>query len=223
MIYFNEYFTQIGLSIAESVPQTGKYEFKNYLSKSVHQTIVLHNPEPIEVYNIINSLNLHKASGHDDIPSFFLRLGNEVLAPVLSVYFGLAFDIGHFPQIFKTAKVIPIFKSGSKQQASNYRPISLLPCLSKVQEKLIKTRLVNFFKNNNVLYEYQYGFRENHSVVHALLDVTTTSYDAIQNKNFTALLLMDLRKAFDTVSHEILLNCLITASEGEHMTLSKVI
>ena len=66
------------------------------------------------------------------------------------------------------------------------------------------TRLVNFFKNN-VLYEYQYGFKENHSVVHALLDVTTTSYDAIQNKNFTALLLMDLRKAFDTVSREILL------------------
>ena len=127
-----------------------------------------------------------------------------MLAPVLSAYFGLAFDIGLFPQIFKTAKVIPIFKSGSKQQANNYRPISLLPCLSKVQEKLIKTRLVNFFKNSNVLYEYQYGFRKNHSVVHALLDVTTTSYDAIQNKNFTALLLMDLRKAFDIVSHEIL-------------------
>ena len=203
--YFNEYFTQIGQSIAESVPQTGKYEFKNYLSKSVPQTIALHNPETIEVYNIVNSLNLHKASGHDDTPSFFLRLGNEVLAPVLSVHFGLAFDIGLFPQIFKTAKVLPIFKYGSKQQANNYRPISLLPCLSKVQEKLIKTRLVNFFKNNNVLYEYQYGFRENHSVVHALLDITTTSYDAIQNKNFTALLLMDLRKAFDTVSHEILL------------------
>ena len=203
--YFNEYFTQIGQSIAESVPQRGKYEFKNYLSKSVPQTIALHNPEPIEVYSIINSLNLHKASGHDDILSFFLRLGNEVLAPVLSVYFGLAFDIGLFPQIFKTAKVMLIFKSGSKQQANNYRPISLLPCLSKVQEKLIKTRLVNFFKNNNVLYEYQYGFRENHSVVHALLDVTTTSYDAIRNKNFTALLLMDFRKAFDTVSHEILL------------------
>ena len=152
--YFNEYFTQIGQSIAESVPQTGKYEFKNYLSKSVPQTIALHNPEPIEVYNIINSLNLHKASEHDDIPSFFLRLGNEVLAPVLSVYFGLVFDIGLSPQIFKTAKVIPIIQSGSKQQANNYRPISLLPCLSKVQEKLVKTRLVNFFKNNNVLYEY---------------------------------------------------------------------
>ena len=63
--------------------------------------------------------------------SFFLRLGNEILAPVLSFYFDLVFELGIFPQIFKTAKVIPIFKSGDKQLMHNYRSISLLPCLSK--------------------------------------------------------------------------------------------
>ena len=72
-------------------------------------------------------------------------------------------------------------------------------------EKLIKTRLTHFFVKHKVLYDSQYGFREKHSVIHALLDVTTLAYDEIQNKSYTGLLLMDLRKAFDTVSHNILL------------------
>ena len=75
-----------------------------------------------EVYNIINSLNLHKASGHDDIPSFFLRLGNEVLSHVLSVYFGLVFDIGLFPQIFKTAKVIKFLNLGVNNKLTTIDP-----------------------------------------------------------------------------------------------------
>ena len=74
-----------------------------------------------------------------------------------------------------------------------------------IVETLIKIRLVNCFNKNHVLYDRQYGFRDNHSVTHALRDVITHSFDAIQNKENTALLLMDLRKAFDTVSLSILL------------------
>ena len=113
-------------------------------------------------------------------------------------------SLAFFPSTFKTAKVFPIFKSGNKHLVQNYRPISLLPCLSKVLEKLIKSRLLKFLTKHTILYDLQYGFREKHSVLHALLDVTSFSYDAIQNKQTTALLLMDFTKAFDTVSHEIL-------------------
>ena len=137
--------------------------------------------------------------------SYFLRLGNEILAPILSLLFLHVFELGYFPQIFKIAKVIPVFKSGNKQLVNNYRPISLLPCLSKVFEKLIKTRFLKFFDKQHILYNHQYGFRKNHSVVHALLDVTSDCYDSIQEKKYSALLLMDFRKAFDTVSHKILL------------------
>ena len=87
---------------------------------------------------------------------------------------------------------------------NNYRPSSFLFYLSKLLEKLIKSRFVSFFIKHGVLYNFQYGFRQNDSVTHALLDVTTLTYDSIQNKCYTALLLMDLRKAFDTVSHKIL-------------------
>lgn len=81
----------------------------------------------------------------------------------------------------------------------------MLPSLSKVLEKLVKFRLLKFLNKHKLLHDNQYGFREKHSVLHALLDVTSLGFDAIQNNENTALLFMDLRKAFDTVSHKILL------------------
>ena len=202
---FNNYFVEIGQSIAKSANTSGDFDFKQFLHNAIPSTIVLEAPQPLEIYNAINSLNPHKACGYDNISSLFLRTGNEVLAPILFVYFAYVFEQGVFPQTIKKAKVIPIFKSGNKSFTSNYRPISLLPSLSKVLEKLIKNRLIKFFHKHNILYNYQYGFREKHSVLHALLDVTSLGYNAIQNKKHSAFIFMDLRKAFDTVSHKILL------------------
>ena len=102
--------------------------------------------------------------------------------------------------------MIPIFKSGNKDNIGNYRPIALLPNLSKILEKLIKNRFTKFFSKNKILYSNQYGFRENRNVIHALMDILTNAYDAINNKHYTALIFMDFRKAFDTVCHKILLD-----------------
>ena len=132
-------------------------------------------------------------------------MGNEVLAPFLTAYFKIVLEFGFFPQIFKTAKVILVFKTGKRNLTDNYRPISLLPSLSKVLEKLIKIRLLRFFDKHQVLYENQYGFREKYSTLHALLDVTSETYNAIQRNHRTAPMFTYLRKAFDTVSHKILL------------------
>ena len=117
--HFNNYFVETGLSIAKSASANENPDFKSFLKSSVSQIIVLDLPQPIEVFNAINSLNIHKASGCDDISSVFLRLGNEALAPILSLYFGLVFELGIFPKIFKTAKVIPIYKFGSKNLFHN--------------------------------------------------------------------------------------------------------
>ena len=202
---FNEYFVQIRELIAKKAKLVNETNFKTFLNNSITQSIVLDPFQPIEIYNIINSININKACGYDNISSFFLRMGGEILAPILSLCFSRAFDLGIFPSIFKIAIAVPIFKSGNKQIVKNYRPISLLLTLSKILEKLIKTRLIKFFDKYQVLYEFQYGFGEKHSVLHALLDVNVFALDAIQSKQHTALLLMDVRKAFDTVSHNILL------------------
>ena len=202
---FNNYFVKIGRTIANNVHKSDDSDFKSYLKHSISSTIVLDPPQPVEIFNVINSLNPHTASGYDNISAYFLRLGNEVLAPILTAYFTWAFEKGIFPCTLKTAKVIPIFKTGNKNSVNNYRPISLLPSLSNVLEKLIKIRFVTFFDKYDILYDYQYGFREGHSVLHSLLDVTSFDYDSIQNKENIAMLLMDLRKVFDTISHNILL------------------
>ena len=89
---------------------------------------------------------------------------------------------------------------------NNYRSTSLLSYFSKVLEKIVKSRFDSFFIKHSILYDFQYGFRQNHGGTHVLLDVTTLTFDSIQSKCNTALLLMELRRAFDTFSHKILLH-----------------
>ena len=93
----------------------------------------------------INSLNVIEVSEYDNISSFFLQMEGEILAPILSFFFGHAFEWEIFPSIFKIAKVVPIFESGNEQIVKNYPPISLLSTLSKLLEKLTKIRLIKFF------------------------------------------------------------------------------
>ena len=87
----------------------------------------------------------------------------------------------------------------------NYRPISLLSSFSKIQEKIIYNRLTNFFKKHEIFHKHQYGFREHHSTEVAVSDILSTCYKTIQNNQHTCLLMLDLKKAFDTVNHNILI------------------
>ena len=98
----------------------------------MNSTIVFDPPNSLEIYNAINALNPQKACGYDDISTAFLRLSNEVLATFLTAYFEIVLDFVFFSQIFKTAKVIPVYKTGKRSLTNNHRPISLLPSLSKV-------------------------------------------------------------------------------------------
>ena len=111
---FNNYFVKVGQSIAANISNANDTSFKRFLTNSVSQSITLVPLNPNELYNAINSLNSNKSCGHDEISPHFLRLGCEMLAPILSLLFSYVFDLGFFPQIFKTAKVIPIFKNGDK-------------------------------------------------------------------------------------------------------------
>ena len=113
--HFNDYFVKIGHAIAESVSNQNSSNFQLYLKNLVSVTIILNSPEPIEIYNAINSLRIHRASGFDNIFSFFLRIENNILAPILCVFFHHVFVLEYFPQICKTAKVVPVFKSGNKK------------------------------------------------------------------------------------------------------------
>ena len=153
--HFNDYFVKIGHSISNSINSFNSPNFATYLKNSVTLTIVLEPPSAAEIFNIINLLHPHKTCGHDNMLLFFLRLGGEILAPIFSVYFKCAFKLGIFPQNLKTAKVIPVFKAGNKQLLQNFRPISFLPSISKILEKLIKIRFssTKFYMTSNMALE----------------------------------------------------------------------
>ena len=113
---------------------------------------------------------------------------------------------GYFPDEFKIAKVLPLYKSGNVNYLNNYHPISILPLLSKILEKLIYSRLLGFFTDNSIIIPQHFGFRENHSTMHALHMAITRVCKAINNKKRALGIFVDFSKAFDTIQHNILIH-----------------
>ena len=112
---------------------------------------------------------------------------------------------GLFPDIYKIAQVIPLFKGGDKEDLNCYRPISLLPSIGKLFEKVISIRVTNYLNHFNLLSPHQFGFRENFSTEHAILDIHEKLLKNLDSGLASCAIFLDLAKAFDSVSHKILL------------------
>ena len=113
--------------------------------------------------------------------------------------------MGICPLELKIAKVVPVFKSRDPSLFTNYRPISVLPFLSKVFEKIVYNYLFDFICDNNILYDYQFGFRPKHSTQQAIITLFDNITKSLDNGNVAISIFIDLKKAFDTVDHRILL------------------
>ena len=103
------------------------------------------------------------------------------------------------------AKIVPTFKSGSPEDLNNYRPISLLSVFSKIIEKIMHQRLYIFLQENNIIYRSQYGFQKNKSTIQSLIEIVEKIRNSIENKKYGCGVFIDLKKAFDTVNHKIIL------------------
>ena len=200
----NSYFSNIECHLSHQSDNQNEYQHLKFLRKSVFSSTFLEPTFPAEVFNAISSLNANKSPGLDGISTNFSKLAADIIAVPLSLSCNYSFLFGIFPDCMKVAKVVPLYKSGDRSNASNYRPISLLPCLSKVIEKLIYSRLTNFLNKHSILHQNQYGFCQGLSTSHALMDVATRIYDSIEKSFYTALVFVDYKKAFDTVCHGIL-------------------
>ena len=204
---FNEYFCSIGAKLADAIEHIANTTPENFLTKKICDSIYLDPPSNREVLNQISSFR-DKAAGQDNLPAFFLKAARFVISPYLTFFLHVSFNEGIFPNSCKIARVAPIYKSGAINETKNYRPISILTCLSKIHEKLIYTRMINFFEKHDIIDQHQYRFQCKVSTTHAMLDLITSTYDNINDNAFTGLVMVDLKKAFDTVSHSTLLSTL---------------
>ena len=116
----------------------------------------------------------------------------------------MSFNNGVYPDL-KIVKVIPIHKGGSTQEVNNFRPISLLSIFDKIMEKIMHRKLYYFLEENNILFKKQFRFRKNNSTVYALMEITEKIKKSIDSGLYGCGIFIDLRKAFDTVNHDILL------------------
>ena len=134
-----------------------------------------------------------------------MRILKFAIAKPLETIFNFSFQLGVVTSKFKVARIIPVFKSGSKMLRSKYRPISLLPIFNILLEKLVYRRLTSFLEHTQVLSHCQFGFRPKHSTLHAFLLIIDKIQKAIESRNYSLGIFLELKKAFDTVDYKTLL------------------
>lgn len=169
----------------------------NFLFKEVHES---------QIYKELRNLKRKKATGLDNFLSGLLKDAASVIAKPLTYIINLSLRSGTVPAEWKEAKVLPLFKSGSSSEIGNYRPISLLPILSKILEKVVYSQLVSYLESNNLLPDNQFGFRSKRSTELAVTYFTDIIRKEADNGKVSGAVFIDLSKAFDTISHSGLLN-----------------
>ena len=203
---FNDYFSTVGAKLAQQINVPGNdNDINQYLTNPQHNSLFLSPISDNEIQNEILKLKIGKSAGLDEIPNKLVKSTSQFITPFLTHIFNLVLSKGKYPDLLKVAKVIPIYKKGDSTLPENYRPISLLSCFNKLLEKMIEKRIKNFLLQNNSLYDYQFGFRTGYSTSQALLEISHTIYSQLNNNNNILGLYLDLKKAFDTVDHTILL------------------
>ena len=202
---FNQFYTSMADDLVSKLGKTNN-KYQDYLKNPNKHSIFFNEIEPDEVLKLLHKLNPSKAADIFYISPKFLKTSAPHIHETLTTIFNFSLKTGTFPDQMKLAKVIPIFKSGSKLQVSNYRPISLLPIFSKIFEKLMYSRLYSFLLKDNILFKGQYGFQKGKSTEHAILDIQSKIVDAFENKAIPCCIFLDFAKAFDTVNHNILLS-----------------
>jgi hypothetical protein len=209
----NEFFVSAPQRVSEG-PHPGVADTSANPSESIHD-----NPPDLpfafsvsdspvtrsEILEAVAQLEPKKSEDLYGLSMFFIKkFMSNLINPLYHIIYK-SFEAGIFPSQLKIAKTVPIFKGGDKCNPDNYRPISLLPNFSKILEKVMCNRLTHYLESNEILCKEQFGFRKNHSTLHPIIYFLNQIALANNSNSYSIAIFCDLRKAFDTVNHEILL------------------
>ena len=209
---FNDHFSSVAdvlikdNFVASSTSNVNRVDHSNVTPNVSNPKLNL----PCISHEFVNSeilrMSTKKATGLDDINCKILKLARPVIVDSLTFIMNLSLSTGVFPNDWKIAKVVPLYKGGDLKSTNNYRPISILSCVSKIIEKVVHKQLYSFLSEYNLINQHQSGFRPFHSTETSLTDMIDTWLNNMNSGKMTGVAFVDLRKAFDTVNHEILLN-----------------
>ena len=204
---FNEYFSKIGSNLASNINCTEDGQsYKVYLQNPTLKKFAFKKVNDNEVLSIINKLKNKKSRGADNISNQLLKTIKQELCKPLTIIINQMIETGVYPDKFKISKITSIYKKNERTNIANYRPISLLPTLSKIFERVIHTQLYTYFDENKLLSEQQYGFCEKHSTELAAVKLVDYINHEMDIGNTPEAIFIDLSKAFDTLNFDILIH-----------------
>ena len=198
---FNNFFSQIGNNLESCLPPSCETLSFTYSNPA---TLFLRPITISELDKLIFNLKIVK-SDIDKLPvSIFKRIRHHILDPLARII-NSSFEQGVFPEALKLARITPVHKKGDVNDPNNFRPISSLHYISKIIEKAVSNRLISFSNKHSLINKNQFGFQRGKSTCDALLNLTETIYESLDNKHHNYTLMFDIKKAFDSVNHSILL------------------
>ena len=201
---FCDFFSNIASNLQNEIPNSNR-DPMDYMGCPNVNSIYL-KPVDVNEVNVIISNLKNSSYGLNVIPTKIFKSVCGVMSPIICNLINKSFSLGIFPQSLKLATITPVYKSGDCLDVNNYRPISILPMLSKVFEKCISVRINNFLDKYNVINADQFGFQKGKNTAVAISNFVENVYNELNLKNHVFSVFIDYRKAFDTVSHSILIS-----------------
>ncbi len=203
--HFNSFFSNIGQKIANNIEQSPINPISFLPNNLNMHEFLFDNIGPTHVIDLIKSMPNKTSCDIDGLSSSLLKsVASEISVPLAHI-FNLSLKNGQYPEKFKTSRVVPIFKNGDKLSCDNYRPISLVSSIAKILDKIVASKLTNHLELNKLLFPYQFGFQKKLSTEDNLLHLQNFVSTSLNEDKYCIGIFLDLKKAFDVVSHSILL------------------
>lgn len=204
---FSDYFFDVINDLMINFDNVDDTKFSDFVKNApkVNKSFFLFPVCDLEIKTIISQLKNSKSKDIYNIKSEVLKLVGDVLATPIAHLINMCIECGIYPEIFKKSQITPIHKKGEFNNTDSYRPISIIPVISKIFEVVLKNRLLEYFERNNLLTSAQFGYRQGRSTVNAICEMYGNIIQAFEERKICTAKFYDMSKAFDTVNHGVLI------------------